>query len=78
MEGIIIDDYEDKKQCKLLVINKDGSRDYYIPSAGGFVKTTSNPAPATTDHIHSKVSASFRVGNSILTFVNGILTSIKE
>lgn len=91
MEGIILDEYVDKKRCKLLVINEDGSRDYYIPSAGGFVKERSVPAPALSDHTHaglsqlqniitllsSGITGSKTIGGYRFTFTNGLLTGFE-
>lgn len=73
MEGIIIDDYKDKKACKLLVINPDGSREIYEPSANDFVKTTDFPAPATADHAHVGYSGEIKQGNNVMVFENGLL-----
>jgi len=50
MEGIIISDYIDKKFCKLLVINADGSRSLYEPSGNDFVKVQDFPAPLSADN----------------------------
>jgi hypothetical protein len=76
MEGIILDEYTDKKQCKLLVINPDGSRELYEPSASGFVKVQDIPAPATADHKHSNISVKFETGEGVMIFENGILVKV--
>jgi hypothetical protein len=73
MEGIIIDDYIDKKKCKLLVIKDDGSRELYEPSASGFVKIKDYPAPMIAV---TGLSTKITVEKSVLTFINGVLTKV--
>jgi len=67
MEGIILDDYNDKKFCKLIALSEDGSMSLYEPSASGFVKV--RDIPALPAEISSDVSFTGKV------VVNGKLYS---
>lgn len=71
MEGIIVDEYTDKKKCKLLVINEDGSRELYEPSPTGFVKIAD--FPNTTGY-----TGKIKLEEESLTFKNGLLIKVSK
>lgn len=64
MEGIILHEYTDKKYCRLLVINEDGSREIFAPSSSGFTKVQDIPAPPSLADVSSAIVAHAALPNA--------------